>query len=153
MLSDAQKDRLQSLHAYEWADDDPDVSKANLDAIFSEIDSHEELWYASFIVQWDVDDGSLDRILDHSLCDRGIALFIYWLLDPVSVHRSNDTHRLVLKLEGRFAKDHYPGGLIAFSPTDSPNWCRDQGGVPDKMLESTMGTALDFDYRSAVFGT
>ena len=156
MLTPAQQERLQSLHAYEWADDDPETTTQNLDTIFKEIETEEELWYASFIVPWDFADGSLHRILNHKLCERGIALFLYWALDPISCHRNEGASplpiaALITEIEGRFDQGHFDTEHIAFSPLDSPNYHADHTGIPTPLLAPTTGLAVEFDYRKAVF--
>ena len=49
--------------------DDEDTN-ANLASIFREIETTEELWFASFIIQLDVEARQLSLVLDHPLCDR-----------------------------------------------------------------------------------
>ena len=61
MLNSDQKDRLQTLHSYEWVDQDIESqSKTNLNELLGKIDSIEELWYASFIIQWSPEEGDLE---------------------------------------------------------------------------------------------
>ncbi len=157
MLTPPQQDRLQSLHAYEWADDDAAISAGNLATIFDDIETTEELWYASFIVPWDPDEGAFDRILDHQLCDRGIALFLYWSLDPIAFHASGDlplhtTGQLIARIEDSFRDGEYGMERIAYSPAQSPNYSDDHVGVPIPMLAPSTGIAVEFDYSTAVFG-
>lgn len=156
MLTVAQQGRLQSLHAYEWLDEEVLVTNKNLDAIFLQIETPEELWYASFIVPWDLADGSLRRILDHRLCDRGIALFVYWSLDPISFHRrggeiGHPIGTLIKQIEQRFAEGYYLSEQIAYSPLKSGNYRDRHDGVPASMLNSTSGLSVELDYRNAVF--
>lgn len=156
MLTVAQKHRLQMLHAYEWVDDDAAVTSQNLDAIFQQIETPEELWYASFIVAWDPLEESLRRILDHQLCDRGIALFVYWSLDPIAFHRlgggiGHPNGALIEQIEKRFAEGCYLSEEVAYSPTKSTNFRHRHDGVPVMMLNATSGVAVELDYTNAVF--
>ena len=158
MLTAAQKYRLQLLHAYEWVNEDAAVTSQNLEALFRQIETAEELWYASFIVPWDPAEGSFQRILDHHLCDRGIALFLYWSLNPISFHRpggqvSYQNGALIEQIEKRFANGDYLLESVAYSPRKSTHFRERHDGVPDSMLNATTGVAVELDYRQAVFAT
>lgn len=154
MLTAAQRERLQTIHAYEWTDDDPATATHNLDGLFNKIESHEELWYASFIIPWDSENGEFDRILNNQYCDRGIALFLYWSLDPIAYHRSPDASPngpLIDYIEQQFNDGCYESEHIAFSPLESSNYDNDHYGVPASMLVPTNGLTVAYDYRNAAF--
>lgn len=156
MLTPAQQERLQTLHAYEWVENDPTVTERNLNAIFNAMETAEELWYASFIVAWDSVDGSLDRILNHELCDRGIALFLYWSLNPIAFHASGDSTndssgQVITKIEEAFKDGRFDTERVTYSPRESQNFSDDHAGVPDQMLAPSSGILVEFDYRTAVF--
>jgi hypothetical protein len=81
MLTREQRQRLDSLTCYDWWKEGEDP-EGSLRALVARIDSPEELWFAVIAKEWDMDENEFDPVLDHPLCDRGIALMIYWLSAP-----------------------------------------------------------------------
>lgn len=77
-LIQSQRDRLQLIHSYEWLIDDGIKSRSRLAQRSAEIESIEERWFASLIIQLAINGGQLQIVLDHPWCGRGIACWIYW---------------------------------------------------------------------------
>lgn len=160
MLTTVQRERLQTLHSYEWAHEDPRVTRSNLQNLFDQIDSAEELWYASFIVRWEPENGDLDFVLKHPCCDRGIALFLYWALAPTALDphdsKPNSLPSLYLpifrNLEQHLLSGHYPSGQIAFTPLALRNQRPEfLAQIPDELKQQTPGMELPLDYSRPVF--
>ena len=94
--------------------DDEDTN-TNLASIYREIETTEELWFASFIIQLDVEAGQLSLVLDHPLCDRGIASFVYWALDPCG-ENSASVQRNLAELQLRLISGYYSLSIVKFAP-------------------------------------
>ena len=163
MLNSDQKDRLQTLHSYEWVDeDDENQSKANLNELLGKIDSIEELWYTSFIIQWSPEEGDLEFFYTHPLCDKGLALFLYWALDPVDLYKINcdgelnsfqKSYWLILKkIEELYASNRYKE-VIAFDPFKNGFRKKTDGIelIPEQLKQHTQGVEYDLNYN-CVFG-
>jgi len=146
MLTETQKKRLQYLHSYEWAEGN---EEENLKALLAKIDSHEELWFASFIIMWSPEEGDLKFFYTHSLCDRGLAMFLYWALGPMELYKAQNENKMdelqksyfkVLKeIEGLLLSDHYSNGKIAFDPFKE-SWRKKEKGlelVPEELVNAT----------------
>jgi hypothetical protein len=126
MLTREQRRRLDSLAAYDWCEEGED-SDAILRALVASMDSPEELWFAVIAKVWDLAENELDPILDHPLCDRGIALMIYWCSAPHyywqrEKGRTLDEHEMkswtaIKRLEERLLTG-YSDEKIAFDPTE-----------------------------------
>ena len=149
MLSQSQRNRLRLIHSYDWVEFPDGLPRDNLAAIYAEIESSEELWYASFIIQHDVEAGDLAIVLDHPLCDRGIATFIYWALDPCA-DNTPAVKQILSDLECRLLLGYYTTAIIGFSP-DSLKRKRDDR-IPPELFIPTPGIELPLDYSEAVFG-
>ena len=153
MLSPEQKERLQIIHSYEWAVDDSNQSRANLCSLYQQITTPEELWFASFIIALDPTNGSWSMILDHPSCDKGIALRLYWSLNPCTVLRQERVGPLIdilQHIETRLMSGYYRHEKVAFSPAMlGRNICSDL--VPAELCQDTCGLQLPLDYRQAVF--
>lgn len=143
MLTDSQRTRLQTIHSYEWAESCTDAD-ANLFALYSAIESTEELWFASFIIPLDPGKGQLSMVLDHSACDRSIATFIYWALDPCAAH-GEPVSLLIAEIERRIMSGHYPNTTIRFSPCMLKRTVFDR--IPDELSRTLEGLELPLDYR------
>jgi hypothetical protein len=162
MLTCAQRVRLQLLHSYEWSDEDESTTKKNLDSILSSIESVEELWYASYVIQWAPEKGDLRFFYEHDLCDRGLALFLYWSLRPDSLYRAKaeggdrdmDYWDTMKTIEARLLGGFYSAERIAFDPlTDlGPRESKSLSYVPDQLKLPTRGVKYDLDYTTAIFG-
>ena len=149
MLNTHQKERLKYLHSYQWAGEEALATRSNLMDLFSTIETVEELWFASFIVQWEPENGDLDYILDHPLCDKGIALFLYWSL--IKADFENNYSVVKQKIEDRILSGNYQAETVAFSPLKFLNE-KDFGKyeVPNHVKIETRGVELPLDY-SMVF--
>ncbi|MFN7574860.1 MAG: hypothetical protein ACK6A8_18295 [Planctomycetota bacterium] len=143
MLTESQRNRLQTIHSYEWAESCNDAD-ANLSALYSAIESTEELWFASFIIPLDPGKGQLSMVLDHPACDRSIASFIYWTLDPCAAH-DEPVSLLIAEIERRIVSGHYPNTTIRFSPSMLKRTAC--GRIPDDLCQTLEGLELPIDYR------
>ena len=172
MLSKEQKQRLIALHGYEWVDEEDDQSTAErLHTILSRIDSIEELWYAASVVEWAPEDGDLDFFRNHPLCDRGLALRLYWGFQPDHYYRQKDKGKALGKeerarftvmkeIEADLLAGRYPRELIAFDPKDVvgreiTDEDRSRPGlrhIPKELRIPTTGAMYALDYTVAVFG-
>lgn len=75
-LTPAQRARIEYL-LYECEDD------TSFEKEFAKIETSEELHEFASEFNWDCGFSELDAVLTHPLCDRGTALMIYWLAEPV----------------------------------------------------------------------
>jgi hypothetical protein len=85
-LTDEQIKRIRYLLSDEWVTDDPIHTEANLNAILADVSSTEELYH--FAGNFNLDGGfdELRKVIDHPLCDKGLALLIYHRLNPCSYY-------------------------------------------------------------------
>ncbi len=157
MLEPSQRERLQIIHAYEWATDSEADSLANLARLYRAIETVEELWFASFIITLNPERGDLSLILDHPLCDRGIASFLYWSLDPVKLYdefeASNElasTFQILQQIEARVLSGHYQSSAVSFSPQMLDRQL-EHHRIPTALQVPTEGIRFPLDYRDAVF--
>ncbi len=157
MLEPSQRERLQIIHAYEWAADSEVDSSANLKRLYRAIESVEELWFASFIIPLNPERGDLSLILDHPLCDRGIASFLYWSLDPAKLYAEFDLRRtffptlqILQQIESRLLSDYYKTAVVGFSPTFLDRQIH-HDRIPTVLQAPTEGIHFPLDYRDAVF--
>lgn len=122
---------LRSLADYEWFEegDDPETIDSKLKHIVSEIDSHEELLYASIAKTWSFEEEDLWFLLNHKLCDFGLALRFYWMCQPYffyrQIERGNDFSEIeqkewagIKKLEERLLENFYEKREVYCSPEE-----------------------------------
>lgn len=163
MLTAPQKQRLQTLHAYAWADEDDVASqRPKLPELLGAIDSLEELWYASFIIQWEPENGDLEFFYTHRLCDLGLATFLYWALQPASLYTAQQQNKMdgfqasywtvVKDIEEKILSGQYRDELIAFAPMTDLHQIDPRGLllIPEELKRTTTGTHYGVDY-SPVF--
>lgn len=157
MLEPSQRERLQIIHAYEWAADSEVERVANLERLYNAIDSVEELWFASFIIPLNPERGDLSLILDHPLCDRGIASFLYWSLDPAKMYADFDSRKTFIpafkileQIESRLLSGYYKTAVVGFSPTMLDRQLH-HDRIPTVLQAPTDGIHFPLDYRDAVF--
>ena len=159
MLEQSQRERLQIIHAFEWTADTEADSFANLERLYRAIETVEELWFASFIIPLCPERGDLFLILDHPLCDRGIASFLYWALDPVRLYadfESNNTFvpalQILQQIESRMLSGYYQSSVVGFSPLMLDRQLQHHR-IPTALQAPTEGIHFPLDYRDAVFAT
>ncbi len=159
MLAQPQRERLQIIHAYEWAADSEADSLANLERLYRDIETVEELWFASFIIPLNPERGDLSLILDHRLCDRGIASFLYWSLDPLKLYddfeASNklaSSFRILQQIETRILSGYYQSSAVSFSPQMLDRQL-EHHRIPTALRVPTEGIRFPLDYRDAVFAS
>ncbi|WP_442511858.1 hypothetical protein SH528x_003604 [Novipirellula sp. SH528] len=157
MLEQSQRERLQIIHAYEWAADTEADSNANLERLYHAIETVEELWFASFIIPLNPEGGDFSLILDHPLCDRGIASFLYWALDPVKLYAEFESAKmfvpalqLLRQIESRLLSGYYQSAVVGFSPTMLDRQL-EHDRIPTELRAPTKGIHFSLDYRDAVF--
>lgn len=157
MLELSQRERLQIIHSYEWATDSEADSLANLERLYRAIETVEELWFASFIIPLNPERGDLSLILNHPLCDRGIASFLYWSLDPVKLYddfeasnTQTPTYPILRQIETRILSGHYQSSSVSFSPQMLDRRL-EHHRIPTALKIPTEGIRFPMDYRDAVF--
>ena len=137
-LAPHQAARIRTLLDGGWADqacsDEQPEYWITFDRLLAQIESPEELH--AFADQWNWDRGTppMRRVLDHSLCDRGTALMIYWRIDPVFfLNPKHDTRKkveavlwpdaiihwdILRQIERRLAANDFRSARIPFDPTN-----------------------------------
>lgn len=120
MLSDEQRTRIAYL-LYECPDD------ASFADALSHIDSSLELHAFAEQFNWDSGSTRLAALLNHPQCDRGTALMIYWIGEPVyfadfsSEHDAprvnRDGYRFLKCVESLLMTDQFQHNQIRFDPT------------------------------------
>lgn len=157
MLNSEQRERLQIIHNYEWATESPTKSADNLRQLYAAIDSVEELWYASLVIPLDPKRGDWFLVLDHPLCDRGIASLMYWMLEPSKIYAEYESTgrisfllELLEQIEARLLSAKYTTSAVRFSPTMlARQWHHKR--IPSQLREDIDGIELPLNYRNAVF--
>jgi|SaaInlStandDraft_1057018.scaffolds.fasta_scaffold63185_3 hypothetical protein len=100
------------------------------DEIFAEtllcIETSSELHALAQQINWDGGFDELNAILDHSLCDRGTALMVYWLGEPTyfadfesddDVPVENQSLKQFLnRLENQLMTEHFKFNTICYNP-------------------------------------
>jgi hypothetical protein len=157
MLELSQRERLQIIHSYEWTAESEADSLANLKRLYRAIETVEELWFASFVIPLNPERGDLSLILDHPLCERGIASFLYWSLDPVKLYddfEANNklapTFQILQQIETRILSGHYQSSAVSFSPQMLDRQLEHQR-IPTALQVPTEGVHFPSEYRDAVF--
>jgi GH35 family endo-1,4-beta-xylanase len=174
MLNKSQKERLQLLHSYDWVDEQNGTSKTkqNLHKILNKIESIEELWYASYIIEWEPAEGDLDFFRNHPLCDKGLALWMYWGLQPDYFYRQKEKKKEFSELDekhfkavkeieqdllgGRYKKEEIsfdPKDVVGREITDIDKYRPGLKKIPKELRKPTIGTSFPLDYSEPVFGT
>ena len=114
-----------------------DIEKKRVqDALNDELDYHElqtpEEWH-QFVMGWNWDDGyePLAWIAEQAQCDRGTALYLYWLAAPRFFCQYGDrdevesyqldNYDFVKTIETRYLRGFYKRQEIRFDPTDMDN--------------------------------
>ncbi|MES2569998.1 MAG: DUF4274 domain-containing protein [Verrucomicrobiota bacterium] len=132
MFNESQKLRLQKLAEYKWynpGDDDATIL-AKLSRLMSEIETPEELVYSAIVKIWSFEDESIWFILDHPICDYGIALRIYWMCQPDFFYRliekgeeleedEKQKWEMIKQIEARLLSGYYKQKNVAFDPSDA----------------------------------
>ena len=118
-LTAEQKARIEYL-LYECEDD------AVFARTLAQISSPAELHAFAYDFNWDCGVEELRAVLEHPLCDRGTALMIYWLGDPMyfadfstaddvpDVNR--DGYRFIKFVESQLVADRFTSNEIRFDP-------------------------------------
>ncbi len=146
MLTQSQKDRLQLIHSYEWVTEVESETRSRLAQLYADVESTEELWFASFIIVLDIDEGQLQLVLDHPLCDRGIACLIYC---GYANYDSETSKQLLKELESRLLNGYYKP-KIRFN--ESLLHQGRTGRRRQVIYDSAGDLCLPLDYDEAVFG-
>jgi hypothetical protein len=120
-LTPEQRDRVERL-LYDC--EDATAFRRELDSIKSAIELHE----FSRQFNWDGGFDELEAVLHHRLCDRGTALMIYWLAEPVyflDFDNPNDIPSVNLPLSqfvntvrDMLLKNQFESNQIRFDPAD-----------------------------------
>jgi len=118
-LTPTQVARIEYL-LYECEDD------ASFTREFEKLETSEELHEFASQFNWDCGFSELDAVLAHPMCDRGTALMIYWLAEPVyyvdfaSIEEVPDVnregYRFVMRVRDLLTQDVFQENRIPFDP-------------------------------------
>lgn len=160
---------LQSLSEYGWFDenDDSGTIKMKLQQIISEINSHEELIHAMIAKTWCFDEEDLWLILDHPLCDYGIALRSYWMCQPYWFYRQIERNyefsepekkkfEGIKLLEKRLLNNHYktkeiyccPEELYGKPIKDDDLYNPGMKFIPTELRKTSQGQVIEPTYEN-----
>jgi hypothetical protein len=106
----------------------------------------EELHYAAVRLDWDGDIEKLHRIVADPRCDRGTALAVYWMSEPVEYFAGCATREDAERLFGPGSPRHdtlaHPRGTDWTRGWDAPGRAR---AIPPVMVEACPGRATRSD--------
>lgn len=117
-------------------------------SILSSFDSAAELFTYAEVYNWD-DGFDIPRaIAEHTYCDHGTALLLFWLADPIPYltgeigHNENnkDWYEFCELMEGRVKKGHYSIGETLYDPelTKVQKYKLQKLGVSSVLLSSNI---------------
>lgn len=152
-LSKSQRKRVRAALAAGGA--------SNVVASLADLQSPEELH--QFALHYNVNDGFLPiRFLIRSpLCDKGTALYAYWLFDEIVLgerldpepepDEEFDAPPIIAEIEERFLSGYYTHQEIAFDPREELAWTEEEERLfvlgefsfPGEMLEVTPGRPVE----------
>jgi|GEM_PF-2075916 len=122
-LTDQQRKRVERLIYGEWE------SLDEFRAVLAEVETAAELHEVAENLNWDDGTEKLDALLEHPLCDRGTALMIYWLADPVYFSQydraedisgsGRDVFRFLKRVESALLAQQFSTNAIAFDPFEA----------------------------------
>lgn len=125
--SEEQIRRIRYLLSDEWVEDDPIQTERNLSATLALVESAEELY--QFVGNFNLDGGfdEFRKVIDHPLCDKGVALLIYYRLNPSAYYFSiergkpflpfqNEPFAFIKEIEARFRDGLFATSLIRVDP-------------------------------------
>jgi len=158
MLSKTQKERLRYIHSYGWLiEGNYNKTEESLQRVLKAVETIEELWYLSTIIQWSVEEGDLAYFYKHPLCDRGLAMTMYWCFSPNELYLSQQEGKLssyeqpyldlVKEIESLLTSDFYKRELIAFDLFNSSFKIKNKGLelIPDELKKPTEGSTFSLD--------
>jgi len=140
---------------YEDLCDSPTATSADFNErccqFIREMESAAELHVFISNYNWDDGEVPIHEVLKHPHCDRGTALFIYWLAADVFTAGRPTEHpeySLALEIERRMLSDGFPSAQIRYDPSEHEHFVVKVKAVhplPEIMTVPTPGEPLDFD--------
>tara|TARA_B100001093_G_C26693759_1_gene955967 strand:+ start:54 stop:572 length:519 start_codon:yes stop_codon:yes gene_type:complete len=168
MLNKEQKNRIQNLAEFEWFNDDdsPDIADKKLADLIAQISTQEELLYAVIAKSWSFEESTIWLLLDHSLCDYGLALRIYWMSQPDFFYRQIEKQKKlnsleikswkgIKNLESRLISEYYGEAQTGFNPqitvgreiSDTDKYRPGIRLIPNKLKIPAKGVSIEFDHN------
>lgn len=151
-LSEERKNYIRELSNDEWIKPSLDLSDEEFDAMCEEKEEEiidfvnettnpEELHYFAETWNWDGGFEALQMLLNNPSCDRGTALMIYWLAQPVFYYQQyadlsqvppdhEDEYDFIDEIENWLLGNSFETNQIQFIPTPEIIGCYELANYP-----------------------